>query len=134
MGRKDGSTEGSVKSGEDRRSQPRAQVLVRVSTDSSLHPLALFTLGGYRLTTIRLNLFHHKRLNKEVHSSRPAAAMDLSLASFHSDGCSYRTLSTTYDHPSGSPSFLKRKARKRDSDSGYCSLDFFAIQLYWLRR
>lgn len=27
------------------------------------------TLGGYRLTAIRLNLFHHKRLNKEVHSS-----------------------------------------------------------------
>lgn len=30
------------------------------------------TLGGYRLTAIRLNLFHHKRLNKEVHSSGAA--------------------------------------------------------------
>lgn len=29
-------------------------------------------VGGYRVTAIRLNLFHHKRLNKEVHSSARA--------------------------------------------------------------
>lgn len=34
------------------------------------------TLGGYRLTAIRLNLFHHKRLNKEVHSSGAATPSD----------------------------------------------------------
>lgn len=44
------------------------------STDSGRPPPCLFTLGGYRLTAIRLNLFHHKRLNKEVHSSGPATA------------------------------------------------------------
>lgn len=71
----------------------------------------LFTLGGYRLTAIRLNLFHHKRLNKEVHSLGPATALRSSLAPFRSVGCPYRPLSTTYDHPSGSPSFLKRKVR-----------------------
>lgn len=47
------------------------------STDSGHSPPCLFTLGGYRLTAIRLNLFHHKRLNKEVHSSGPATAADL---------------------------------------------------------
>lgn len=77
-----------------------------------LTPARPFTLlGGYRLTAIRLNLFHHKRLNKEVHSSGPATAAQPSLASFRSVGCPYRTLSTTYDHPSRSPPFLKRKVR-----------------------
>lgn len=110
----------------------RGWVLVRVSTDSGFSPPSPVhpPLGGYRLTAIRLNLFHHKRLNKEVHSSGPAPAARSALASFRSVGCPYRTLSTTYDHPSRSPPFLKRKVRGCEiATRGYCSLDFFAIQL-----
>lgn len=81
-GRKDGLVKSER---EDRRSRPRARVLVRVATDSGFtHPHCLLTLAGYRLTAIRLNLFHHKRLNKEVHSSGPATVPRPSLASFRS--------------------------------------------------
>lgn len=64
-------------------------------------------VGGYRLTAIRLNLFHHKRLNKEVHSSARAAKPPLVTREIRPT-YPYRPLSTTYDHPSGSlPSRLK---------------------------
>ena len=107
-----------------------ARVLVRVSTDSRLHPLASSPLGGYRLTAIRLNLFHHKRLNKEVHSSGAATAAD------HPSLVPFRRLllSDTVHHLRSSiwiSFFSKAESPKlRDSDASYCSLDFFAIQLY----
>lgn len=95
-----------------------------------LHPLASSPLGGYRLTAIRLNLFHHKRLNKEVHSSGAATAAD------HPSLVPFRRLplSDTVHHLRSSiwiSFFSKAKSPKlRDSDASYCSLDFFAIQLY----
>ena len=72
------------------------------------------TLGGYRLTAIRLNLFHHKRLNKEVHSSgaeNPLRSHRRPVPNPSGPAhYPYRTLSTTYDHPSGSLPLSELKA------------------------
>jgi hypothetical protein len=101
-----------VKSREDRKESSTRGYWCEFPRIPVFTPVACFhPRCGYRLTAIRLNLFHHKRLNKEVHSSGPAAAGPrLPPVPFRSGGRPYRTLSTAYDHPSGSP-FLKREAR-----------------------
>lgn len=100
-------------------------------SDSGRPPPCLFTLGGYRLTAIRLNLFHHKRLNKEVHSSGPATVADLPrLVSFRR-----LPLSDTVHHLRSSiwiSFFSKAESPKlRDSDAAIVRSIFSRYS--WLR-
>lgn len=119
--RKEGKDEGE---GRAARISERRVSRIPLSPPSSLtYPMVG---GGYRLTAIRLNLFHHKRLNKEVHSS--ARANHPPSGENRPARYPYRPLSTTHDHPSGSLPSLVESFDERDSSFPIVPPDFFAIQ------
>lgn len=90
-------------------------------------------VGGYRLTAIRLNLFHHKRLNKEVHSSARAAKPPLVTREIRPT-CARLPLSASVHHLRSSiwiSSFPVESFDERDSSPPIRAIvphDFFAIQ------